>query len=146
MRIKRVPIAGILVLALTSGGCGTGGPEIASVEGTVTMDGKPLSNAAVVFIPENGRPAGATTDGDGHYVLNFTAGRQGAIPGNNTVRITTARDPSETPDGEPIPASPETVPMKYNAASEMEFMVEAGKNNVANFDLASGGPVQPPAE
>jgi len=136
----------MLALAVACAGCGPGGPEIASVEGTVTMDGKPLPNAAVVFIPENGRPAGATTDSEGHYALNFTAGRQGAIPGTNTVRITTERDPSETEDGTPIPASPETVPMKYNAASELEFTVEAGKNNVANFDLVSGGPIQPPVE
>jgi hypothetical protein len=41
-----------------------GGPEIASVEGTVTMDGNPLPNASVVFIPPAGRPAGARTNAE----------------------------------------------------------------------------------
>jgi len=141
--LKKFPLAGILLLALTCWGCGPGGPEIASVEGKITMDGKPLPNAAVVFIPENGRPAGATTDSEGNYVLNFTAGRQGAIPGKNTVRITTLRDPSETEDGKPIPGSPETIPMEYNAASKLEFTVKEGERNIANFDLKSGGRILP---
>jgi hypothetical protein len=120
-------------------GCGPDGPEIARVEGTVTLDGSPLSHAAIVFIPENGRPAGATTDESGRYVLNFTEGRQGAMPGKHRVRVTTQRDAGETADGQPIPASAETIPMHYNANSQLEFTVESGKNNVANFDLKSGG-------
>lgn len=143
MFCKTFPLAGLLLLAVTCWGCGPGGPEIASVEGTVTMDGKPLPNAAVVFIPENGRPAGATTDSEGHYVLNFTQGRQGAMLGKNSIRISTLRDADQKPDGTPIPASRETIPMQYNAASKLEFMVEADKKNIANFDLVSGGPVTP---
>ena len=77
--------------ALALSGCGEDGPELGRVEGTVTMDGKPLPNASVVFVPENGRPAGATTDAQGKYVLNFTAGREGALLGKNTVRISTSR-------------------------------------------------------
>jgi len=107
------------------------------------MDGKPLANATVVFIPENGRPAGASTDADGKYVLNFTEGRQGAIPGKNTIRITTNRESSVDANGKPIPGSKETIPNRYNAASELLFTVEPKKRNVANFDLKSGGPITP---
>lgn len=133
-------IIGLSLATLVICGCGKSGPEIASVSGRVTMDGKPLANAAVVFIPENGRPAGATTDADGNYVLNFSQGRRGAIPGKNSIRISTQRDPTpgdETRKG--IPGSKETVPAKYNAASELSFDVEPKKRNVANFDLKSGG-------
>jgi hypothetical protein len=42
----------VLALVLVSAGCGPGGPEIAYVTGRVTMDGKPLANATVVFIPK----------------------------------------------------------------------------------------------
>ena len=132
---------GTLGLALSCLGCGPSGPEIARVEGTVKMDGKPLADAAVVFIPENGRPAGSRTDSAGHYVLNFSEGRLGAIPGKSSVRITTAREASEGADGKPTPAAPETIPMKYNTQSTLEFTVENGKKNIANFDLVSGGPV-----
>jgi hypothetical protein len=118
-------------------GCGSGGPDISYVSGRVTMDGKPLPNASVVFIPENGRPAGANTDEDGNYVLNFAQGRRGAIPGKNTIRITTLRDPYEGDDGKMVPGSPETIPSKYNASTTLEFTVEPRKRNVANFDLTS---------
>ena len=139
MKVQTPAAVGLVGALLACWGCASDGPEIAHVEGTVKMDGKPLANAAVVFIPENGRPAGATTDDQGHYVLNFTAGRRGAIPGKNSIRITTQRDPSETPDGKPIPASPETIPVKYNTDSALEFTVQPGQKNVANFDLVSGG-------
>ena len=121
-------------------GCNSGGPEIAQVSGRVTMDGKPLANASVVFIPENGRPAGARTDADGRYVLNFTEGRRGAIPGKNSVRITTQREAEKDENGKTVVAGArETIPMEYNAASTLEFTVEPKKKNVANFDLKSGG-------
>lgn len=128
----------VAVVLLLSAGCGPSGPEIAYVTGKVTMDGKPLANASVVFIPENGRPAGAATDADGNYVLNFAQGRRGAIPGKNTIRIMTQRDPTPGENGTAIPGSKETVPAKYNTNSTLEFVVEPKKKNVANFDLQSG--------
>lgn len=139
-------MVGVVLLALACTGCGESGPEIATVEGTVTLDGKPLPHATVVFTPvEGGRPAGAMTDEEGYYVLNFTEGRQGAIPGKNRVRIYTLRDPMEDEDGNMIPGSPETIPTKYNAETTLEFVVEDGKRNEANFDLDSEGEL-PPAD
>ena len=128
------------VLVFSMAGCGRSGPEIAYVSGRVTMDGKPLTNATVVFAPENGRPAGARTDASGNYVLNFTEGRRGAIPGKNTIRITTLRDAEMDDNGKILPGSPETIPPQFNSASTLTFTVEAKKKNVANFDLVSAGP------
>jgi hypothetical protein len=105
------------------------------------MDGKPLPNATVVFVPANGRPSGATTDEDGNYVLNYTEGRQGAIPGESTVRILTMRDADRDENGQPIPGRPETVPARYNSDSTLTFNVEPEKDNVANFNLTSDGPI-----
>ena len=108
------------------------------------MDGKPLPNATIVFIPENGRPAGARTDDSGNYVLNFTEGRQGAMPGPNAVRISTARDPEQDENGKFITAAAkEIVPMEYNAATKLTFTIEPKKKNVANFELKSGGKLPP---
>jgi hypothetical protein len=129
--------SGLFLFACLSSGCSPDGPEIADVEGKITMDGKPLANAAVMFIPENGRPAVARTDDEGRYVLNFTEGRVGAIPGKNRVSVTTLRDAGEKEDGTPVPGSPETVPLKYNAESKLEFDVKPGEKNVANFDLTT---------
>lgn len=131
----------LFLMGIALVGCASSGPEIAYVSGRVTMDGKPLSNATVVFIPDNGRPAGATTDAEGQYVLNFAEGRKGAIPGTNTIRIMTLRDADQDENGKTIPGSPETVPAKYNADTTLSFNVEPKKRNVANFDLTSSGQV-----
>ncbi len=127
-----------LVIAVAAG-CGSSGPEIAYVSGRVTMDGKPLSDATVVFVPENGRPSGATTDENGEYVLNFAQGRKGAIPGPSTVRIMTMRDADQDQNGNAIPGRPETVPSQYNTESTLTFDVEPKVKNIANFDLQSSG-------
>lgn len=121
-------------------GCGPKGPPIGSVTGTITMDGEPLANATVVFMAEaGGRPAAAKTDAEGKYELNFSAGRKGAIPGPNKVRITTLSDPYEDEDGNPVPGSPETIAIEYNQQTTLSFDVKENEPNVANFDLKSGG-------
>lgn len=121
-------------------GCSSG-QEIASVEGTVTMDGQPLPNAAVIFVPEGGRPAAARTDDQGHYELNFSGGRKGAIPGKNRVRITTATGPSEDDAGNPVPGAAEIIPVEYNQQTTLEVEVVEGEQNVHDFELVSGGQV-----
>src|SRR5262249_47717449 len=127
---SRFLLAGVLIV-FTCVGCSPGGPEIATVSGNVTMDGKPLANATIVFSPENGRPAGARTDEKGNYVLNFTEGRQGAVPGLSSVQISTARDGEQDENGKKVtPDVKETVPMEYNAASKLTFNVEPKKKNV----------------
>jgi len=136
-----LPRFALFVVAALLVGCAASGPEIAYVRGTVTMDGKPLGNATVVFVPENGRPSGARTDEEGNYVLNFAQGRHGAIPGTSTVRIMTFRDADQDENGNPIPAARETVPSQYNTESTLTFNVEPKKKNVANFDLKSGGQI-----
>lgn len=63
------------------------------------------------------------------------------IPGLNTVQISTQADPYEDIDGNNVPSSPETIPMKYNTQSELEFEVIDGEANVANFELDSSGEI-----
>ncbi len=137
----------VMCLVVVGAGCGgPAGPDVASVTGTVKLDGKPLPDAQVTFIPldgTGGRPGTATTDGNGRYVLHFSEGREGAIPGKNRVQITTGRSSGEDADGNPVAAVPEKVPMTYNSKTTLEFVVEPAKENIADFDLKSGGPVRP---
>jgi hypothetical protein len=130
----------LLGTLLYSAGCSSDS-DIGRVEGIVTLDGQPLPKATVVFIQGQGRPAGGITDEEGRYVLNYAEGRKGALPGVNRVRITTAQGPSETPDGQPVPAVPERIPTQFNTESTLEFEVVAGEVNVANFDLVSKGKI-----
>jgi len=140
--VPRLACIGLLISCVwfwLCAGCQSDGSV--SVEGTVTLDGQPLAEATVQFISETGTTAGAVTDKNGRYVLTYVEGKRGVPPGKYKVRISTARGESETPDGKPIPAVPERIPMQYNAKTILEFSVEAGKRNVANFDLESRGQI-----
>ena len=139
--MKSVAGVGFLMIALMLQlGCGPSGPDIARVQGTVTMDGKPLPNAIIMFVPVGGRPSVSETDANGKYVLEFSGGRKGAIPGINRVEINTGRLAYEK-DGKNYPAVKESVPAQYNRLTTLEFNVEAGKNNTADFALKSGGKI-----
>ena len=106
-----------------------------TISGTVTMDGKPLAEATIVFVPEENRPAGAMTDEHGRYELNLR--RADWIADVNRVRITTLRDPFHESDGTLIPARPETVPARYNSRTQLTVDVVPGMKHIFNFDLAS---------
>jgi hypothetical protein len=105
-------------------GCGSSGPEIVPVRGRVTLDGRPLGNADVVFQPgEANRPSSGRTDADGSYQLMYKRGIEGARVGEHSVVIS---------------VSPEIVrnPPKF-AESTFRRKVKAGENNELNFDLKS---------
>ncbi|WP_417390529.1 carboxypeptidase regulatory-like domain-containing protein [Gimesia sp.] len=76
-------------------GC-TGGSDVdlGTVSGIVTMDGKPLSSAIVIFVPEKGNPSSGRTDADGKYDLIYLGNTRGAILGSHKVKIT-SREPDE---------------------------------------------------
>ena len=126
-----LPLAALALMTLA--GCGSGS-GLASVSGTVTLDGSPLPDALVSFYPEEGRFSSGTTDSSGHYVLDYTADEQGAVVGKHTVKITVA-----TVQGEGGPARPpkEKVPAKYNEKSELTVEVEPGTNADMDFNLTS---------
>lgn len=79
-----VLLAGLLVAV-----SGCGGDTLVPVEGIVTLDGKPVEGATVVFVPDNapGRPAQAFTDADGRFQLS-TVSQRGAQPGTYKVLVT----------------------------------------------------------
>jgi predicted small lipoprotein YifL len=118
----------ILLLA-TLAGCGTGGPEIVPVSGRVTLDGRPLENADVVFQPdEANRPSSGRTDADGRYQLMYKRGIEGARVGEHKVLITVSSE---------IVRRPPPIPPRYNSASELRAGVKSGEDNEFNFDLKS---------
>src|SRR5688500_14472551 len=90
---KAACAAGLLVAVLS--GCGDGTkplPELAPVTGTITMDGKPLADAEVLFIPASsvGFTAAATTDSSGAYTLQTASGKDsgpGAPAGEYKVTV-----------------------------------------------------------
>lgn len=69
-------------------GCGPKGPVHVPVSGTVTLDGQPIANAAVMFIPESsGQPAHGLTDAEGRFTLGVQKKGDGALEGKYFVTV-----------------------------------------------------------
>lgn len=144
MRLPFIICSAALVTFLVAG---CGGPSVAPVSGTVTLDGKPLANAAVHFQPKAtdnnlnpGPGSDAMTDDNGNYTLKVvTTGQEGAIVGKHRVEIAKfARTREIDPNSDRQAALPRNlVPAKYNDKTELECVVPAGGTKTANFDLKS---------
>jgi hypothetical protein len=121
--------------ALLLGGCG--GPPTASVSGSVQVDGQPLKEGSINFVPEGG--AGPTAGGtitDGKYQIGRAAG---LWIGKNKVEIRANRKtgkkiPNAMAPGRFIDEQVEALPPEYNTRSTLIKQVVAGANNF-DFDL-----------
>jgi hypothetical protein len=96
-RFRAVPWRLALVLALCSG-CGKEAPPpILPAQGVVLLNGAPLPNAQVRFVPKIGFGsdfiATGVTDDAGHYQLTCH-GQEGACAVENTVTVTEAEIPT----------------------------------------------------
>lgn len=117
-------------------GCGKpSGPPTGKVFGKVTLDGKPLADAGIEFLPEHGRPSAARTDQEGKYTLTYSLSQAGAALGTHTVRITTGGERPDPASGK-MKNYPELVPAKYNTASQLKKEIKAGDNEI-HFELSS---------
>lgn len=124
-------VLSILALGLT--GCGKSGPKLAEVEGTVTLDGKPLADVMLEFQPLGGKgsPSVGYTDKNGRFRLRFSRQKWGALPGEHLVRIDFDHEP-----GSDQPAPPFKFPAKFNKQSDLKRQLVVGSNHFP-FELAS---------
>jgi hypothetical protein len=84
-----------LLLALFLAGCG--GARLSPVEGVVTLDGKPLADASIQFVPQGqGRDATAGTDKNGNFAMSTVEPRDGVVPGTYKVVIRPPAGPIDT--------------------------------------------------
>ena len=126
-RIDVYPACFVILMACFAG-CGKTGPELAPVTGRITLDGKPLENADILFQPAGSKPPSAgRTDANGHYELAYKRGVMGGMVGSNTVAITISPE---------VVANPPSIPARYNSESELTKEVKSGQNEF-NFDLTS---------
>jgi hypothetical protein len=72
-------------------GCSDGRPTRVPVSGKVLIDGQPLTEGNIKFVPEVGRPSGGTLDSDGQFTLTCYDGSDGAIPGKHRVQVSASR-------------------------------------------------------
>jgi hypothetical protein len=126
-RIGFLPICFVLLM-MSFAGCGKTDSELAPVTGRITLDGKPLEKADILFQPDGSKPpATGRTNADGRYELAYKRGVMGGVVGPNTVRITISPD---------VVADPPNIPARYNTESELTKEVKSGQNEF-NFDLTT---------
>ena len=142
--MRRLFAAGIGVLLAAVAGCG--GSNIASVSGTVKLNGKPYKDAIVTFQPmggkENpnpGRGSSGVTDAEGKFSLTYDGESPGAVVGSHRVRIFTkmGADMPEDMKAESIPGAKfvEPIPAEWHDQSTKTFDVPKGGTTAADFEI-----------
>ena len=82
--MRRASILMVLVCVLAAG---CGGSNVVPVSGTLTYKGKPVPNAYIHFMPENGRPSMGETDQNGKFTLTYDPQNKGAERGKHRVFV-----------------------------------------------------------
>ena len=137
--VKWIVALGV-VCVFGTGGCSKGGNHTA-VRGEVTLDGKPLEQGSILFMPIKGTRGVATGTGirHGRYEISNTTG---PAVGWNRVQIQAMRGtgtmvPSPlAPPGRMIEMETAAVAPRFNSASILKFEIKPGDNS-ANFDVQS---------
>jgi hypothetical protein len=130
-----------LALVLAAIGCNSE-PNYprAPVEGTVSLDGKPLAGVVVTFYPvsdgSRGLPtATATTDSAGKYRVG-TTDKDGVIVGKNRVVVNwPPRERTDERDKAAAPRPPVAIPVRYTVASQTPFVVDVNAGNGQTINL-----------
>src|SRR5688572_4283588 len=130
-------------ITLTTAGCGKNPHRLAPVSGKVTMDGNPLANATVAFLPDT-KPGAmpsptsrGETDQNGRYTLTSSEDKPGAVVGMSKVRISTMKSTGGSEGEGGALLARETVPERYNARTELTFDVPEEGTEAADFALKS---------
>lgn len=131
-------ISGFLWMAIlftTLSGCGDGGPELASVKGVVTVDGQPVPNAILTFVPQEGSPSYGQTASDGSYELMFTDIKRGAMLGQHQVSIEGQRLSKDElaemkAQGMDVPDRIVEIPKAYRRPGALTAEVKRGSNAI----------------
>jgi len=129
----RIGLGVALMSALAATGCGSSGPTMGRVSGTVTYKGKPIDKGTVTFISTDGeRPNATGSINDGSYTLQTTEPGDGAVAGEYKIAVSdidSSLGNTELP-GMPHKAPKSALPKKYMNAdtSGLTAKVEAGSN------------------
>jgi hypothetical protein len=131
-----------VVLALASAGCSFDPsgveplPRVA-VSGTITLDGNPLPEGKLQFMPD-ASSSGVVTVGeikDGRFSIDRASG---PVPGKYRVMVSSRpvfRIQGGEPGGGPPKAGPESVPKKYAGASS-ELVADVKTDSPQSFEFS----------
>jgi hypothetical protein len=113
--------------------CGCAEPTTGVVTGAITVDGTPAKTGAIAFFPVDGKSstAGAAIT-DGRYEATVPLGT--AKVEIRVPKVVGQRKLYDTPDSPVQPVLTESLPAKYNDASELTLDVKPGENQ-QDYDL-----------
>lgn len=143
----------VVMVMLAAVGCGKAAPKLHPATGTVTLDGKPLADATVSFVPASGAPSDGKTDDSGKYTI-MTSGRPGLPAGACKVTVSKFTSAGEMPAMAPSPddmrkmyekkkkgdVEKGEVPAKYGRADTSGLSADVTSDaakNVFNFELTT---------
>lgn len=128
--------------AAVNAGCGNSGPPRVAVSGIVTLDGRPIEQGAISFVPaaDSKQPSAGAEISSGEYSIPATSGPSA---GKYRVEIRWSRPTgkqvelgSPAPPGTLVDEVKEAIPAKYNSQSTLVEELEPGENSL-HFDLTS---------
>jgi hypothetical protein len=116
-----------------------------AISGTVTLDGQPLKEGVIQFMPAASATGDGTVAGGPIREGKFEIPRhEGPTPGSYSVTILSGgagadAPPAGTPPGEGTPNKPakEAIPAKYNAQTTLKADVKKGEENTFKFELVT---------
>ena len=128
----------VALISLTSLGCwGGDGLDRVPITGMVTVEGNPLSSAALFFTPAAGTPGegaiGASDDSGKFQVVSSRRDDSGIPPGEYTVRISRL----VMPDGSAIP--PDAPDADFPEARQSIPKPFSGMDSPLKVTIAAGG-------
>jgi hypothetical protein len=134
-------------LAMTCGalGCDKSPYDLAPVRGKVTLDGKPLSGAKIMFAPiakgetkKVGKPAFGVLQSAGEFVLGTYEPDDGAVVGEHWVTVIRMSDvpKKQREPGQPKPASSAKPEWQRVLFPQTQSVAESQDNEI-NIDLTS---------
>jgi hypothetical protein len=124
------------LLCILVGCSGSHERETEKVSGVVTLDGKPMTQGTVMFVPETGRAGLGVIGSDGAYQLTTYKPDDGALVGHHKVSVA-------IPEGsETRPTRSIVIPRRYMSAesSGLTFEVKAGAENRIDLKLTTAPP------
>jgi hypothetical protein len=123
----------MLLTLLAGAGCSGGA---GSVSGTVTLNGEPLKEGVVRFVPADGTGQTVTADiKDGKFTADVP-------PGDMRVEFSAPRPTGkkqkmyDTPDSPVVEETVELLPERYNVQSDLKLKVKGG-GQTEKFELTS---------
>ena len=141
MRWNHTLLLGAILLA--NPGCGGNELDLATVSGTVLLEGLPVQGVFVIFNPEGLPESMAITDREGKFELQYNVKREGAPLGKHEVRLMAAAgdELAEFREKGLFDGKPTQFPAKYTRTFETVEVVN-GRNDF-QFDLTmeEGGPL-----